>query len=182
MFRLDNKIAVITGGGSGIGKAIAACFAGQGATSCIVELNQSAADHAVSEIRKNNVKAFSYSCNVADQQQVKTTIEAILKQHSRIDLLVNSAGISHIGKLENTTEQDFEKIFQVNVKGVYNVMHAVISQMKNQKHGVILNLASIASSIGLADRFAYSMSKGAVMSMTLVFPRHVSILLLLIIF
>src|SRR5690606_23316210 len=85
----------------------------------------------------------------------------------RIDILVNSAGIAHIGKLETTTEKDFERIFNVNVRGVYNAMHACIGQMKRQGGGVILNLASVAASLGIADRFAYSMSKGAVLSMTL---------------
>ena len=83
-----------------------------------------------------------------------------------IHILVNNAGIAHIGKLETTTETDFERIFQINVKGVYNCMYAAVDYMKTAGGGVILNLASIASSVGLADRFAYSMSKGAVLTMT----------------
>jgi NAD(P)-dependent dehydrogenase (short-subunit alcohol dehydrogenase family) len=91
----------------------------------------------------------------------------VIGQTGRIDILVNSAGIAHIGKLENTSEADLERIFQVNVKGVYNTMFAVIQQMKKQGGGVILNLCSVAASVGIADRFAYSMSKGAVLTMTL---------------
>jgi NAD(P)-dependent dehydrogenase (short-subunit alcohol dehydrogenase family) len=84
----------------------------------------------------------------------------------RVDILVNNAGVSHIGTVENTTEEDFDRIVQVNVKGFYNCMHAVVGQMKGSGGGVILNMASIAGSAGLADRFAYSMSKGAVIAMT----------------
>jgi 2-keto-3-deoxy-L-fuconate dehydrogenase len=80
---------------------------------------------------------------------------------------VNSAGISHIGKADSTPEEDFDRVFQVNVKGVYNCLHEAIPLMKQQRGGVILNLASIASSVGIPDRFAYSMSKGAVAAMTL---------------
>jgi NAD(P)-dependent dehydrogenase (short-subunit alcohol dehydrogenase family) len=83
-----------------------------------------------------------------------------------VDILVNSAGIAHIGKLENTAEADLDRIFQVNIKGVYNTMFATIEQMKKQNVGVILNLCSVASAVGIADRFAYSMSKGAVLTMS----------------
>ena len=112
-------------------------------------------------------KAKAIAVNVADQAQVSQVISAINEEKGRIDILVNSAGISHIGRLDNTHESDFDRIFQVNVKGVYNVMHAVIQYMKEKNNGVILNVASVAASLGLADRFAYSMSKGAVVSMTL---------------
>jgi NAD(P)-dependent dehydrogenase (short-subunit alcohol dehydrogenase family) len=97
---------------------------------------------------------------------VKEVLSNIAQGSGRIDILVNCAGISHIGKLESTTEEDFDHIFKVNVKGVYNAMAGVIDQMKAQGGGVILNLASIAGSMGIADRFAYSMTKGALISMT----------------
>ena len=89
-----------------------------------------------------------------------------LFQTRRIDILVNNAGISHVGTLETTTEQDFERVFQVNVKGFYNCTRAVVGHMKATGGGVILNMASIAGSAGLPDRFAYSVSKGAVIAMT----------------
>lgn len=167
MFSLQNKTAVITGAGSGIGRAVAELFAQQGATVFIIELNAAAADAAIAQIQEKGGKAFAMPCNVTDQAQVKEVIGKIAAQAGRIDILVNSAGISHIGRLDNTTEADFDKVFQVNVKGVYNTMQATVAQMVQQKGGVILNLASIASSVGLSDRFAYSMSKGAVFSMTL---------------
>jgi NAD(P)-dependent dehydrogenase (short-subunit alcohol dehydrogenase family) len=167
MFSLQNKTAVITGGGSGIGRAIATLFAQQGATVFILELNQASADDAVKHIQQKGGKAYAYSCNVADQAQVKDVFTNIAKEAGRIDILANSAGIAHIGKIENTAEADFEKVYQVNVKGVYNTMQAAVVQMKQQGGGVIVNLASIASTVGISDRFAYSMSKGAVLTMTL---------------
>jgi 2-keto-3-deoxy-L-fuconate dehydrogenase len=87
-------------------------------------------------------------------------------ERGRVHILVNSAGIAQIAKLENTTEQDFDRVYRVNVKGTYNCMHACIGHMKERGGGVILNMASVAGSVGLADRFAYSASKGAVLAMT----------------
>jgi len=167
MFNLQRKTAVITGGGSGIGQAIAQLFAAQGARVFILELNKSTADETVKIIESAGGKATAFAVNVADQEQLKNTVAVISQEAGRIDILVNSAGISHIGKLETTSPEDMDRIFQVNIKGVYNSMYAVIHQMKRQGGGVILNLASVASGLGLSDRFAYSMSKGAVTSMTL---------------
>ena len=167
IFSLQNKIAVITGGGSGIGKAISECFAAQGAMVCILELNEVAANDTLKAIKEKGGKAICMGCNVTSQAQVVTAFQKIIQQFKAIDILVNSAGIAHIGRLDTTNESDFEKIFQVNVKGTYNAMYAAITQMKKQQKGVILNVASIAATLGIADRFAYSMSKGAVLSMTL---------------
>jgi NAD(P)-dependent dehydrogenase (short-subunit alcohol dehydrogenase family) len=167
MFSLQRKTAIITGGGSGIGKAIAELFASQQAEVFILELNQSSADDTVKSITDKGGKATAVAVNVSDQAQVKQVVSSIAQKAGRIDILVNSAGISHIGRLENTSEEDFDRIYQVNIKGVYNVMNAVVQYMKVQGGGVILNLASVAAGLGLSDRFAYSMSKGAVVSMTL---------------
>jgi NAD(P)-dependent dehydrogenase (short-subunit alcohol dehydrogenase family) len=163
MLTLQHKRAVITGAGSGIGKAIAIRFAAQGAEVHIVDLNESGAAAAAAEIRSGNGLAVIHSCDVSDQEAVK-------KMFSRIgtpDILVNSAGISHIGTVETTTEADFDRIFRVNVKGVYNCLYAAVPLMKEAGKGVILNLASVANHVGLPDRFVYSMSKGAVYAMTL---------------
>lgn len=166
MFNLEGKIAAITGGGSGIGKAIAELFASQGAEVFILELNEATGEETVKNILSKGGKAKAFTCNVAEQTQVKDVFAAIIEESNRVDILVNCAGISHIGRLENTTEADFDRIFTVNVKGVYNAMAGAILHMKKQGGGVILNLASIAGSIGISDRFAYSMSKGALISMT----------------
>jgi NAD(P)-dependent dehydrogenase (short-subunit alcohol dehydrogenase family) len=163
MFSLQHKSAVITGAGSGIGKAIAELFATQGAQVHIVDLNSENANQAAAEITGKGGKALAHAVDVSDQQKVKQLFEQI----GAIDILVNSAGISHIGTVETTTEADFDRIINVNVKGVYNCLYAAVPLMKAAKKGVILNIASVASHVGLVDRFAYSMSKGAVYAMTL---------------
>ena len=163
MFSLQNKKAVVTGGGSGIGKAIATLFAKQGAEVHIVELTKESAKEAVSEIRAAGGKVFSHACNVANQQDVLATFEKI----GNINILINNAGIAHVGKVETTPEADFDRVMSVNVKGVYNCLYAAIPQLRLSGGGVIVNMASIAVWVGLSDRFAYSTAKGAVMSMTL---------------
>jgi 2-keto-3-deoxy-L-fuconate dehydrogenase len=163
MFSLKGKSAVITGGGSGIGRAISVLFAKQGAVVHIIELNADAAKDTVDEITKAGGFAFIYSCNVSDQQQIIDTYSKI----GVINILVNNAGIAHIGEAATTSEEDFTRIFNVNVKGVYNSLYAAIPAMKKQGGGIILNMASIAAVVGITSRFAYSMSKGAVSAMTL---------------
>lgn len=162
MFSLVTKTAVITGGGSGIGKAIAMMFAKQAAFVHILELNEKAGEEVASDIKKAGGKVAVHTCDVTSQQDVINIFNKIEK----VDILVNNAGIAHIGNVEKTTTEDFEKIFNVNVKGVYNCMYAAIPQLKING-GVILNLASIAAAVGIADRFAYSMSKGAIHAMTM---------------
>ena len=163
MFRLDNKNTVITGGGSGIGKAIAKLFARQGATVHVLEWNTETANETVAEITKDNGKAFVHKCNVADQKEVLAIFEGI----GAINILINNAGIAHIGKADNTKEEDFDKVISVNVKGVYNCIHASIPQLRRSGGGCIINMASIAAHVGIPDRFVYSTAKGAVMAMTL---------------
>ena len=162
MFDLQNKIAVITGAGSGIGKAVALLFAKQGANVYVTDINAEAANATAQEIEANGGTVNTLVCNVVNQADVKKTFAPL----ARIDILVNSAGVSHIGKADDTSEEDFDRLYNVNVKGVYNCLHEALPLMK-QNGGVIVNLASIANNIGLPDRFAYSMTKGAVLGMTL---------------
>ncbi|MDT3401193.1 SDR family NAD(P)-dependent oxidoreductase [Mucilaginibacter terrae] len=167
MFSLQAKHAVITGGGSGIGKAIALLFARQGATVHIIELNAGAATQTVHEIEANGGRAFAYSADVTDRQQITDVFQLI----GDIDILVNNAGIAHVGNVENTTEADFERVYNVNVKGAYNCFYAALPLMKARGKGCMVSMASIASWVGIADRFAYSMSKGAVHAMSMSLAR-----------
>ncbi|MFH6967650.1 SDR family NAD(P)-dependent oxidoreductase [Flavobacterium sp. FlaQc-28] len=163
MFSLQNKKAVITGGGSGIGRAIAALFAKQGAEVHIIDLSIESAQDAVDEIKNAGGSVFSYACNVSSQADVKATFDKI----GNINILINNAGIANVGKVDTTSEADFDRVMDVNVKGVYNCLFAAIPQFRLSNGGVILNMASIAAWVGISDRFAYSTAKGAVMAMTL---------------
>lgn len=163
-FDLANKRAIITGGGSGIGKAIALNLAGQGATIHILEMNLENGLETVAEIKNIGGNAIAYQCNVVSQEDVIKVINTIA-ENGGIDILINNAGIAHVGNIENTKEEDLDRLYQVNIKGVFNCVKAAIPYMKTTG-GVIINVASIASSVGIFDRFAYSMTKGAVLTMT----------------
>jgi len=164
-FSLKNKIAVVTGGGSGIGKAISKTFAQQGAYVHILDFSEDNAKETVQEIIKDNHHAEFHKCDVSSQKIVNEIIDKISQEHP-IDILVNNAGIAHVGNIEAVEEGDLDRLYNVNIKGVYNCSKAVIPYFKKNKKGVIINMASIASSVGIDDRFAYSMTKGAVLTMT----------------
>lgn len=164
-FSLEGKSAIITGGASGIGKAISKTFAQQGAQVHILEFNEESGEQAVEEIKESGGNASFYQCDVSNHSQVKEIIDEIAR-NSKIDILINNAGIAHVGNIENTQVEDLDRVYNVNVKGVYNCIYATVPKMKLQGGGVIINMASIASSVGISDRFAYSMSKGAVLTMT----------------
>jgi len=163
LFSLSNKKAAITGSGSGIGLAIAQVFARQGAEVYILDWNEAAAQEAANSIIAEGGKASAHACDVSNQAQIVEIFQKI----GSLDILVNNAGIAHIGTAESTSEADFDHVMNVNVKGVYNCLHAAIPLMKEKGGGVILNMASIAATIGIPDRFAYSTAKGAVLTMTL---------------
>jgi 2-keto-3-deoxy-L-fuconate dehydrogenase len=166
MFRLDDKVAIVTGGGSGIGKAIAVLFAQQGATVFILDVDEVGASDTVAIITKNGGYGVFKKCSVAGKAEVDAAVKSIIAQTGKLDIVVNNAGVAHVGTAETTTPEDIERLFSVNVKGIYHMLQAALPQLK--KHGgVILNLASVAASVGIPERFAYSMTKGAVVGITL---------------
>jgi NAD(P)-dependent dehydrogenase (short-subunit alcohol dehydrogenase family) len=136
-----------------------------GACVHVLDIDRSESEAAVREIAEAGGKVRAYECDVSRQEDVNAVLQEIFG-HERVHILVNNAGIAHVGKLETTSENDFENVFRVNVKGFYNCMLTVVGHMKAHGGGVILNLASVAAWAGLADRFAYSMSKGAIVAMT----------------
>ncbi|GAA4415197.1 glucose 1-dehydrogenase [Nibrella viscosa] len=166
MFTLHGKTALVTGGASGIGLAISQTFAKAGATVHILEINASQAQQVAEAITADGGRAFAHAVDISRQADVLEVVGKIVAE-GPIHILVNNAGIAHIGTAESTTEADFDRIVSVNIKGVYNCLHAVIPHLKANGGGVILNMASVAATIGIPDRFAYSMSKGAVLTMTL---------------
>ncbi|KIC90007.1 SDR family NAD(P)-dependent oxidoreductase [Flavihumibacter sp. ZG627] len=163
MFDYTNKTVVITGGASGIGRSASLAFAKNGATVHIIELQAPGWAELKQEMIEAGHPAHIHYCDVSDHQKLLDVFQKIGKP----DVLVNNAGISHIGRVTNTTEEDFDRLFNVNVKGVYNCMFAAIPMMQENGGGVVLNMCSIAAWVGLADRFAYSMTKGAVYAMTI---------------
>ena len=159
---LAGRTAIVTGGGSGIGQAIALLFARSGARVGILDL---AADETVRQIQEAAGIAMHIVCDVAQQAAVERAFVTVATSYGPLDILVNSAGIAHVGTVEQTSEEDLDRLYAVNVKGVYNCLRAGVVAMKG-RGGAILNIASVASCVGIPDRFAYSMTKGAVLTMT----------------
>ena len=162
-FRLDGKRFVVTGAASGIGRAIANLFHEAGAELALIDRNAEAIQTTAKQI---GPQASAIACDVSDAEQVAAAFTT-LASAGPIHGLVNSAGISHIGTLTSTSATDFDRLFAVNVRGSFLCMQSAVKLMQQNGGGVILNMASIAATSGLPDRFAYSMTKGAVLSMTL---------------
>ncbi|MGB0579817.1 MAG: SDR family NAD(P)-dependent oxidoreductase [Limisphaerales bacterium] len=166
MFSLADKTAIVTGGGSGIGQAISQVFAKAGATVEIFEMNEDAAASTVAEIEAAGGKANAVKCDVSSEDDVRAKIDDVAQRNGALNILVNNAGIASIGDAISTTEEEFDRIYSVNVKGVRNCLHVGIPKLIEAGGGAVLNMASTVSLMGIDDRFAYSMSKGAVLTMT----------------
>ena len=161
--RLADKYALVTGGGSGIGRAIALRLAGEGAHVTILELRAEAAEATATDIRAAGGAVTVLAADVSDTASMRAAFDSIPKLH----LLINNAGIAHIGNVLDTSAQDLDRIYSVNVKGVYHGVHFGVAKLLASGGGAIVNVASIISKVALPDRFAYGMSKGAVLTMTL---------------
>ena len=157
------KHAIITGGGSGIGRAIALLIAEDGNHIVILDLQQEAGDETAELIREAGGSAECLCCDVSETDSVREVFEKL----PRADILVNSAGIASIGNIGDTTPEEMDRIYGVNVKGLYHCIHFAVPKMIAEGGGAILNIASIAAKVGIETRFAYSMSKGAAVAMTL---------------
>jgi 2-keto-3-deoxy-L-fuconate dehydrogenase len=165
MLSLSGKTAVVTGGGSGIGRAVVTRFAERGAHVVVLDISEAAALESVVLAEAAGGQARAVACDVGDAQSVAAAFAKVTGAGQSVDILVNSAGVAHIGTLESTDEAAFDRLYRVNVKGVFLCCQAALESMAKQG-GVIVNMASIASLIGLEERFAYSMTKGAVLTMT----------------
>lgn len=165
MFSLQDKVAIVTGAAKGIGAAICKRFVVAGARVYGLDLDDKSGFELQSELQNTGVFQFIH-CDVSKPEAVNQAFDQVLQAENRLDILINNAGISHIGNLEQTEESDFDRLYRVNVKSVYHCLQAAIPAMKRTGGGSIVNMASVASVVGLADRFAYTMSKGAVYSMT----------------
>ena len=164
--RLTDKIAVITGAGSGIGLAIAGRFAEQGARIALLDIDAESLEAARQHFSSAGIVVETMVCDVAQKDSVAEAFRRVDDTLGSTQILVNNAGIAHVGNVLNTEEEDLDRLYAVNIKGVAFCAREAVSRMLERSGGVILNLASIASHIGLEDRFAYSMTKGAVFTMT----------------
>jgi len=166
-FELRGKVAAVTGGGSGIGRSVALLLARQGARVFVLDVDAGGAHGVVAQITASGGSAAFLRCDVTSAGEVAEAFAALDRAAGRLDIAINNAGIAHIGNLLSTSESDLDRIYAVNVKGVYHSLRQAVPLLLRSGGGAIVNMSSIAALIGLEDRFAYSMSKGAVSAITL---------------
>ena len=166
MGRLDGKVCVITGAGSGIGQTSARLFAREGARVIVSDVDLGAAETTAEEITKAGGEAVAEHVDVTDQAETLALAERVVQRFERIDVLFNNAGIGGVGDVLETEPELFDRVMRVNVRGVYLMSRAVVPYMIKQRSGSIINMSSCIAEIGLARRVSYAASKGAVFAMT----------------
>ncbi|HEX4645426.1 MAG TPA: glucose 1-dehydrogenase [Verrucomicrobiae bacterium] len=166
MFKLTNKIALVTGAGSGIGAAIAEMFAKTEARVFVTDVNEAGGRGVAEKINAAGGQAEFLSLDVRNETDCEKAARHVLTKYGRLDVLVNNAGVGSVGTMLQATGQDLDRLYAVNVRGMFNVTKVFLPGMIERKYGVIINLASIAGVMGLRDRLAYCTSKFAVVGMT----------------
>lgn len=166
MFDLTGKIVLVTGAASGIGEAIAVTLARAGAFVYVADLDEENGNRVTSEIKDDGGHAEFLKINVAEDADCLRASKIVYKNHERLDILVNNAGIGHVGTILETTAEDLDKLFSVNVRGMFNLTKAFIEKMIERKYGVIVNIASIGGVMAIRDRLAYCTTKFAVVGFT----------------
>jgi NAD(P)-dependent dehydrogenase (short-subunit alcohol dehydrogenase family) len=164
--RLDGKVCIITGAGSGIGRASAVLFAHEGARVIVADIDTEGAEETVRMIVAEGGAASAHTVDVTEPDQAQRLADQTAADHSRIDVLFNNAGIPGVGTAHETDVEDFDRVLRVNVRGVFLVAKYVLPHMIAQRSGSIINMSSAIATTGLANRVPYSASKGAVLSMT----------------
>jgi 3-oxoacyl-[acyl-carrier protein] reductase len=166
MHRLKDKVAIVTGSSSGIGKAIALRFGAEGATVVVTARRMALCEETVAQIAKNGGEAWAIQTDVADERQVERLIEETIKRYGRLDILVNNAGVIAGGRLAETTTKSFDEVMSVNLRGTFFCCRAGFAQMKEQGGGIIINMSSVAGLQAWAGTGAYSASKYGIMALT----------------
>lgn len=166
MFRLDHKLTLVTGAGSGIGAAIAQTFAQAGATVLVADRDPAAGEKTVGEITQAGGQAGFVLLDIAREDDCQRVAAEVLRTHGRLDVLVNNAGIGHVGTILQTEGQDLDRLYAVNVRGAFNLCKAFLPAMLERNSGNIINLASIGGVVGIKDRLAYCTTKFALVGLT----------------
>ena len=164
--RLANKVCVITGAGSGIGRASALLFAREAGCVVVADVDKAGADETVRQIKSEGGAASSFIVDVTDAAAAKRLAENAAATYGRIDVLFNNAGISGVGSLHETSEELWDRVMAVNVRGVFLISKFVVPHMLERRAGSIINMSSTIADIGLAQRASYAASKGAILALT----------------